>query len=163
MYWANAVVLRNNDTYKVGDIIPEEAIESYFVWIPKYSYQLWDLGNYTSLTSLDNTKPHAIPIRFGTTNTKDATTGECTTPRTAGSSGNCKVGDYMTHPAFLAFNTNGFSTLNLFKIYFTMAFWTKEFKYSSSSLKFDSFSIAISYAMLDNTIKLMSSFSILSL
>ena len=105
--WANAVVLKNDKTYKNGEKIPEEVIESYFVWIPKYSYQLWDLGNYDSLTAIDSTKPHAIPIKFGLINTSDSNTGECTTPGVAGESGNCKVGDYMTHPAFLAFDTNG--------------------------------------------------------
>ena len=105
--WANAVVLTGKDNYNPGDLIEEDKIESYFVWIPKYSYQLWDLGNYSSLTSIDTSKPHAIPIKFGLTNTSDANTGECTTPGVAGESGNCKVGDYMTHPAFLAFNTNG--------------------------------------------------------
>jgi len=105
-YWANAVVLRSSDTYNTGDIIPEEAIESYFVWIPKYSYKLFDLGNYSSLTSIAS-KEQPISIRFGLTNTSDGVTGECTTPGTAGASGNCGVGEYMTHPAFLAFDTNG--------------------------------------------------------
>ena len=106
--WANAVILKNeNKEYVSGEIIPEEEIESYFVWIPKYSYKLWDLGNYSSTTSIDESKVHAIEIRFGTINTSDSVSGECTTPGISGESGNCEVGDYMTHPAFLAFNTNG--------------------------------------------------------
>ena len=54
--WANAVILfdeTQNSNYKIGDTIPENAIESYFVWIPKYRYQLWDLGQYTDLTTID--------------------------------------------------------------------------------------------------------------
>ena len=106
--WANAVILKNeNKEYVSGEIIPEEEIESYFVWIPKYSYKLWDLGNYTSYTAIDESKVHSIEIRFGTTNTTDSVSGECTTPGISGESGNCEVGDYMTHPAFLAFNTTG--------------------------------------------------------
>ena len=106
--WANAVILKNeNKEYVSGEIIPEEEIESYFVWIPKYSYKLWDLGNYSSNTAIDESKVHAIEIRFGTTNTSDSVEGECTTPGVSGESGNCEVGDYMTHPAFLAFNTTG--------------------------------------------------------
>ena len=106
--WANAVILKDESIkYENGNVIPENNIESYFVWIPKYSYQLWDLGNYSSLTAIDSTKPHAIPIKFGLNNTTDSVAGECTTPGTAGASGNCKVGDYMTHPAFLAFDSNG--------------------------------------------------------
>ena len=106
--WANAVILKNESkTYYSGEIIPEEEIESYFVWIPKYSYKLWDLGNYSSTTTIDESKVHSIEIRFGTINTSDSVSGECTTPGISGESGNCEVGNYMTHPAFLAFNTTG--------------------------------------------------------
>ncbi len=106
--WANAVILKNESKeYYSGEIIPEEEIESYFVWIPKYSYKLWDLGNYTERTEIDESKVHSIEIRFGTINTSDSVSGECTTPGVSGESGNCEVGDYMTHPAFLAFNTTG--------------------------------------------------------
>ena len=106
--WANAVILKDeNKEYYSGEIIPEEEIESYFVWIPKYSYKLWDLGNYTDFTETDESKVHSIEIRFGTVNTSDSVEGECKTPGISGESGNCEVGDYMTHPAFLAFNTTG--------------------------------------------------------
>ena len=106
--WANAVILKNESkVYNNGEVIPEEEIESYFVWIPKYSYKLWDLGNYTGDTEIDANKVHSIEIRFGTSNTSDSVEGECTTPKVSGESGNCEVGDYMTHPAFLAFNTTG--------------------------------------------------------
>ena len=106
--WANAIILKDETkTYNNGEIIPEEEIESYFVWIPKYSYKLWDLGNYSSSTGVDESKVHSIEIRFGTTNTSDSVAGECTAPGISGESGNCEVGDYMTHPAFLAFNTTG--------------------------------------------------------
>ena len=110
--WANSVILKDESIqYQNGETIPESNIESYFVWIPKYSYQLFDLGNYSSLTSISD-KTQEIKIKFGTSNTSDSVSGECTTPfknnqGIAGSSGNCKVGDYMTHPAFLAFDTLG--------------------------------------------------------
>ena len=110
--WANSVILKDESVvYKNGEEIPEDNIESYFVWIPKYSYQLFDLGNYSGLTSISD-KTQEIKIKFGTSNTSDNVTGECTTPMKdnqgiAGTSGNCKVGDYMTHPAFLAFDTTG--------------------------------------------------------
>ena len=110
--WANSVILKDESVvYKNGETIPDSNIESYFVWIPKYSYQLFDLGNYSSLTSISD-KTQEIKIKFGTNNTSDSISGECTTPfennqGIAGSSGNCKVGDYMTHPAFLAFGTTG--------------------------------------------------------
>jgi len=105
--WANAVILNDESkTYQNNEVIPESNIESYFVWIPKYRYQLWDLGEYESLSEVDNSKPHEIPIIFGDYDTKDIE-GECTTPMLSGESGNCKVGDYMTPPAFISMNTTG--------------------------------------------------------
>ena len=107
--WANAVILFDETkSYASGDIIPESEIESYFVWIPKYRYQLWDLGLYDSLTTIDTNKVHEIPVIFGDYNTSDTVSGECTTPMESGASGNCKVGDYMTHPAFLSIPSTGF-------------------------------------------------------
>ena len=108
--WANSVILSDSTkTYNNGDIIPEDNIESYFVWIPKYSYQIFNLGTTDGYTS---SKPETsiakeIQIKFGTTNTSDNNENECTTPMTSGASGNCKVGDYMTSPAFISMNTSG--------------------------------------------------------
>ncbi len=107
--WANAVLLFDeSEDYLAGDTIPEDAIESYFVWIPKYRYQLWDLGNYDSLTEINENKVHEIPLIFGDYDTNDNKESECTTPMTSGSSGNCQIGDYMTHPAFLSIPSTGF-------------------------------------------------------
>ncbi len=97
-----------NKKYENNEIIPEEKIESYFVWIPKYRYQLWDLGNYDSLTAIDESKVHEIPIIFGDYNTSDEKESECTTPMESGKTENCQIGDYMTHPAFLSIPSRGF-------------------------------------------------------
>ena len=108
--WANAVILSDNTkTYNNGDIIPEDNIESYFVWIPKYSYQIFNLGETDGYTEgkPETSNAQEIQIKFGTTNTSDNNENECTTPMTSGASGNCKVGDYMTSPAFISMNTNG--------------------------------------------------------
>ena len=108
--WANAVILSDNtQTYNNGDTIPEANIESYFVWVPKYSYQIFNLGTTDGYTEgkPDSSNAKEIQIKFGTTNTSDSNNGECTTPMTSGASGNCKVGDYMTSPAFISMNTNG--------------------------------------------------------
>ena len=109
--WANAIILTDESTsanYEPGEVIPEEAIESYFVWIPKYRYQLWDLGEYEDLTEIDESKVHEISIIFGDYNTSDDMDGECTTPMESGETENCTVGDYMTHPAFLSIPSTGF-------------------------------------------------------
>ena len=93
--WANAVILfdeSTNSSYQAGDTIPESAIESYFVWIPRYRYQIFDDGNYTDLTSTENST-QTIQIAF---ENKD-------TPVSNGSA----VGSWLTHPAFTAFNSNG--------------------------------------------------------
>ena len=99
--WANAVILEDGANYKQGDVISESDIESYFVWIPKYKYKLWNTG--TSSKGV-----HEIEIVFDETDTTDIEGVSCKTPMTSGGSGNCKNGEYMTHPAFISMNTNGF-------------------------------------------------------
>ena len=93
--WANAVIL--TDTGKVEDngMILEDSIESYFVWIPRYKYKLFDMGNYNSVIEGKPTTSYAktIEIVFENKNTNV--------------SAGTKVGDYHSHPAFQAFGTNG--------------------------------------------------------
>ncbi len=88
---------------EAGEVIPEGIIESYFVWIPKFKYRLFDMGDsYNELSQINDNKIQAIHIKFGTVNTSDKT-GECKTPGVLEDNGNCKVGDWMTHPAFTSF------------------------------------------------------------
>ena len=94
--WANAVILNEGVTYNVGDIIQESDIESYFVWIPRYKYQIFDEGNYTTQES--DIKPSTsiakeIKIEFET-NAVEASTGSA-------------KGEWLTHPAFTNFDVNG--------------------------------------------------------
>ena len=92
--WANAVILKDEaKTYNNGDTIPESNIESYFVWIPRFKYQIFDEGNYTGLTSIQN-KVQTINVVF---ENKDTTPSNGTTK-----------GDWLTHPAFTSFDSNGF-------------------------------------------------------
>ena len=98
--WANAVIL-SSGSYTAGQTIPESVIETYLVWIPKYKYQLWNISQTAEK------KAHSINIVFDTVNTTDGTTS-CATPMTSGNSGNCHNGDFMTHPAFISMNVNGF-------------------------------------------------------
>ena len=99
--WANAVILEDNTSYKVGDTIKEEDIQSYFVWIPKYKYKLWNVDTASK-------KVHEIDIVFDTTDTTDVEGVSCKTPMVSGESGNCTNGEYMTHPAFISMGVNGF-------------------------------------------------------
>ena len=94
--WANAVILNDEtEVYYDGDVIPEDAIESYFVWIPRYKYQIFNTGNYTGKdgVSTDYGLSKQIQVTF---ETKDV----------AKSTGNT-VGSWLTHPAFTSFETNG--------------------------------------------------------
>ena len=99
--WANVVILEDNASYKVGDTISETDIQSYFVWIPKYKYKLWNVD-----TPIE--KVHEIEIVFDENDTTDVEGVSCKTPMISGESGNCKNGEYMTHPAFISMGVNGF-------------------------------------------------------
>ncbi len=118
--WANAVILVDSakDTYKPGDEIKEEDIESYFVWIPRYAYKIWNLAQtdgaisgstltdtgYANSTSLATNNARIIDVVFGTKEylnskkykylTWSSETGEFKEPS------DIAVGDYLIHPGF---------------------------------------------------------------
>ena len=91
--WANAVILEDeNQVYRDGQIIPESNIESYFVWIPRYRYQIFNEGNYSGLTSITN-NVQTINVVFEN--------------KTTSPSNGSTVGSWLTHPAFTSFDVNG--------------------------------------------------------
>ena len=50
--WANAVILEDESViYGEGEEIPESNIESYFVWVPRYRYQIFNEGKYMDIES----------------------------------------------------------------------------------------------------------------
>jgi hypothetical protein len=104
--WANAVILVDtpSTTYVVGDTISEDDIQSYFVWIPKYKYKLWNVKS----TTTTKVGYRTIDIVFDTEDTTDIEGVSCKTPMVSGESGNCDDGEYMTHPAFISLGVNGF-------------------------------------------------------
>ncbi len=111
--WANAVILVDNPSksdYKAGDTIAESDIRAYFVWIPKYSYRIFNMGTYDGLeSSQPESQIKEIEIEFGTrTTTNDDVKKECASPMISGENGDCDIGDLMTHPAFLSIPSNGF-------------------------------------------------------
>ncbi len=92
--WANAVVLVDDTKeYLEGEIIPEDNIESYFVWIPRFKYKIFNDTVYTGLTALED-RVQEIEVEF---ENKDTTVSNGTT-----------TGSWLTHPAFTSFDTNGF-------------------------------------------------------
>ncbi len=111
--WANAVILvdKPSKKYTEGEVIAESDIRAYFVWIPKYSYRIFNLGNYEGLESSEPEKSSVqqIEIEFGTrTTVNDEIKKECASPMESGETGECDIGDLMTHPAFLSIPSNGF-------------------------------------------------------
>ena len=110
--WANAVILVDTPSkeYVAGDEILESDIRGYFVWIPKYSYRIFNMGEYDGLESVQpENQAKEIEVVFGTRTTKnDDIKKECTSPMESGESGDCDIGDLMTHPAFLSIPSNGF-------------------------------------------------------
>jgi hypothetical protein len=92
--WANAVILNDESVrYRDNEVIPESNIESYFVWIPRYRYQIFDNGMYYELSDTVENKAQEIKIVFENKETQ--------------LSKGSKKGDWLTHPAFTSFDTNG--------------------------------------------------------
>ena len=77
--WANAVLLNGTDTYSAGDTIEENDIKAYYVWIPRYKYQIFYDGT-------NDTTKQLINITF---ENKDTTKSDGNT-----------MGSWLTHPAF---------------------------------------------------------------
>ena len=91
--WANAVILKDESVeYENGASIPESNIESYFVWIPRYKYKIFDEDNYSGLTQIES-KEQIIEIEFENKNMEP-------------SNGTTKD-SWLTHPAFTSFDSNG--------------------------------------------------------
>ena len=84
--WANAVLVKDTGVKTrtqnsvVGTVIDELDILAYYVWIPRYSYQVWAYSGSDSEGS-----PHEIPIKFVSTAVKDMAQAN---------------GQWYTHPAF---------------------------------------------------------------
>ncbi|MDD3392622.1 MAG: prepilin-type N-terminal cleavage/methylation domain-containing protein [Bacilli bacterium] len=91
--WANAILVNetSRSTYEIaeaGTIIAAEDILSYYVWIPRYKYKIWNDGsNYTvNTTSEPESNEQTIEIVFES-NTTTKSQGDST-------------GEWLTHPAF---------------------------------------------------------------
>ena len=118
--WANAVVL--NTTKNVGDIVSESDVDLWYVWIPRYKYQLFNADN----GSVD---PQEIQIQFengtastGTVSCVDNISGTDGTTSSETCT-NASNGNWYTHPAF----TLGTQELT--------GFWVGKFEVSGSTSK----------------------------
>ncbi len=84
--WANAVLVKESVREKyikaeAGTVITESDILGYFVWIPRYRYEIFDTDNTN-----DNGEEQTINITFEDKND----------PKSKGSN----IGEMLTHPAF---------------------------------------------------------------
>ena len=81
--WANAVVLKQGVTKKVGDTVSVDGTEvlMMYVWVPKFEYNYKNLE--TELTEEEKLTPPIIDVNF--------IASEATTPSSS---------DYIIHPAF---------------------------------------------------------------
>ena len=115
--WANAVVL--NKTKNVGDIVNEEDIDLWYVWIPRYKYKLFNAKN-------EGVPEQEIEIQFesgtSTTGTVKCTDNISGTDGTTSSQTctNASNGAWYTHPAFT------FGTQEL------KGFWVGKFEVSTT-------------------------------
>ena len=95
--WANAVVLNSGVSKNVGDTITESDIALWYVWIPRYKYQLFNVGNESVTEQLINIEFESGTASTGTVSCTDAIA-------TSGSSSetctNATNGNWYTHPAF---------------------------------------------------------------
>ena len=99
--WANAVVLNSGVTKNVGDVINESEIALWYVWIPRYKYQLFNADNKSVDAQVINIEFENGIATTGTVSCQDAinqTDSEgnqiseiCT---------NASNGNWYTHPAF---------------------------------------------------------------
>ena len=122
--WANAVVLNDGVIKEVGDTITEDEITLWYVWIPRYTYTIFN-GNNGSVDPLE------IQIKFesgtnssGTVKCVDAVSGSGTSSETCTDSTNGSIVNgtsTYTHPAF----TFGNQELK--------GFWVGKFEVSGST------------------------------
>ena len=109
--WANAVILKDGktDTYKPEDEIPESEIESYFVWIPRYKYKLKkseeEFNKYVNVTVVQNGIGDIS--EFYTQYPNQAASNAFEIVFETKDKGNTQNGEYITHPAFVSFDSNG--------------------------------------------------------
>jgi len=98
--WANAVILNSGVTKTVGQTISESEIALWYVWIPRYKYQLFNANN-------GSVNEQVINVTFesgtGTTGTVKCNDIDFTINPTSTVSETCTNainGNWYTHPAF---------------------------------------------------------------
>ena len=118
--WANAVILNDSVTKNVGDTITEEEIALWYVWIPRYKYQLFNANNGSVQEQLINVTFESGTTSTGTVSCTDAVTGSGSNSEICTNASN---GNWYTHPGF----TFGDEELT--------GFWVGKFEVSENTSK----------------------------
>ena len=118
--WANAVVLNENVTKNIGDTITEDEVSLWYVWIPRYKYQLFNADNGSVVEQLINVTFESGTASTGTVSCSDAVSGSGDSSETCTNASN---GNWYTHPAF----TFGSEQVS--------GFWVGKFEVSGSTSK----------------------------
>ena len=95
--WANAVVLSSGINKKVGDIINESEIALWYVWIPRYKYQLFNANNGSVSQQIINVVFENGINTTGTVRCTDSVSGSGNSSEICTNATN---GNWYTHPAF---------------------------------------------------------------
>ena len=95
--WANAVVLNSGVNKNIGDTISESEIALWYVWIPRYKYQLFNANNTSVSSQIINVEFESGTKTTGTVSCVDAIATSGTSSQTCTNASNR---NWYTHPAF---------------------------------------------------------------
>ena len=99
--WANAVVLNSGVVKNVGDTITESDIALWYVWIPRYKYQLFNANNEGVAEQLINIEFERGTASTGTVSCTDAINQSDENGNLISETCiNASNGNWYTHPAF---------------------------------------------------------------
>ena len=99
--WANAVVLNSGVVKNVGDTITEDEIALWYVWIPRYKYQLFNADNGSVAAQLINIEFERGTASTGTVSCTDAINQSDENGNLISETCiNATNGNWYTHPAF---------------------------------------------------------------
>ena len=99
--WANAVVLNSGVVKNVGDTISEDEIALWYVWIPRYKYQLFNANNEGVAEQLINIEFERGTASTGTVSCTDAINQSDENGNLISETCiNATNGNWYTHPAF---------------------------------------------------------------
>ena len=101
--WANAVVLNSGVSKKVGDTVSERGIALWYVWIPRYTYTIFNGNNGSASQQIINVKFESGISTSGTVSCRDNVSGSGSSSEICNDATNGSIVNgrsTYTHPAF---------------------------------------------------------------